>query len=80
MIRALLTALLLVNLPLDATAKPTISVTTRHYIVQGDTPTEIRHQIQLKGPVGKNGRRFHAYTNWNISWEKNIPFAPTNKR
>jgi predicted secreted Zn-dependent protease len=39
------------------------------YIVQGDSTEEIRTSLDRLGPLDPNtGRRFDAYTRWNLEW------------
>ncbi len=49
-------------------AEPAISIETRYYPVSGANSTEIWQSIQRRGPLGKDGKRYHAYTKWNINW------------
>jgi predicted secreted Zn-dependent protease len=51
-----------------AQAEPRISIDLQHYSIQGGDRSSIRREIASKGPVGKNGKRYHAYTQWNIEW------------
>jgi predicted secreted Zn-dependent protease len=42
--------------------------TVGHYPISGASDTELRREMNAKGPSGSGGRRFDAYTRWNISW------------
>ena len=49
-------------------AIPEVSINTQYYPVTGFNSTQIRQSIQQSGPIGKDGRRYHANTNWKLSW------------
>ena len=49
-------------------AAPSISVHTRYYPVYGADSPAILKSILQNGPVGKDGKRYHAYTQWDIRW------------
>jgi predicted secreted Zn-dependent protease len=59
----------------EATATPTITsdqtipnATMVYYDVTGATAQEVRTQLNLLGPLSKDGRRYDAMTEWFISW------------
>lgn len=49
-------------------ALPKISIDTRYYPVSGHNAASIRSSIAQNGPLGSNNQRFHAHTNWDLSW------------
>ena len=51
-----------------ANASSAISIQTSFYAVSGNDSSSIHRSIQLNGPVGKNGKRYHAVTKWNTQW------------
>jgi len=63
---------------LNALYAAEIQVTTRHYQVQGNDSASIRNNINRLGPTGKSGKRFHAYTQWNIRW--NYRWVESNRQ
>lgn len=64
--RALLLLSLLISC--SALARPKISIDTHYYPVDGYDGASIRKSIEQKGPLGSNSQRFHAHTNWDLSW------------
>lgn len=38
------------------------------YDVQGTSAREILKSLNDRGPVGKDGVRYHAYTSWHVRW------------
>ena len=53
---------------LGVQAAPRVTVDLQHYLIKAKDAATIRSQIEKLGPVGKNGRRYHAYTQWKIEW------------
>lgn len=49
-------------------AEPSIDIRTRFYTVSGTDSASIHRSIQRNGPIGNDGRRYHAYTQWKIDW------------
>lgn len=49
-------------------AAPEVERENQFYGVTGIAPSEIRASLERSGPVGRNGRRFHASTRWNVEW------------
>ncbi|NLC59821.1 MAG: DUF922 domain-containing Zn-dependent protease [Gammaproteobacteria bacterium] len=43
-------------------------VTVDYYDVHGDTLLEVARWMDRNGPAGDDGRRFHGYTRWQVSW------------
>ena len=44
------------------------SLEIEYYEVHGNSAQEVREWMDRNGPVGKDGRRFHGYTKWNVRW------------
>lgn len=38
------------------------------YLIEGASETALRNEMNAKGPVSKDGRRYHAVTRWDIGW------------
>ncbi len=51
-----------------ALAEPSINIVTRFYALPGTDAAALRQNILRLGPLGKNGKRYHAYTQWNAAW------------
>lgn len=51
-----------------AYAAPAINIQTKYYPVMGNNSKSILQSINSRGPVGKNGKRFHALTKWQVQW------------
>ena len=49
-------------------AEPAISEQVRNYRISGQTALDIRREMNLKGPDGKNGQDFDAHTAWHVDW------------
>jgi predicted secreted Zn-dependent protease len=49
-------------------ALPRISIDTKYYPVYGHDARSIRRSIEKTGPIGSNSQRFHAHTDWDLSW------------
>jgi predicted secreted Zn-dependent protease len=45
----------------------------KEYEIAGQTPEELRAQLDKAGPVDASGARHDAYTHWFVKW--NYPFA-----
>ena len=43
------------------------------YDVEGDTETELRAQLDARGPEDTGGQRHDAYTAWHVTWK--FPFS-----
>lgn len=57
-------------------AEPVISTVTNTYEVTGSSPREMRHSMERNRPTDGSGRRFDAYTKWDLKWTyrwKNVP-------
>ena len=54
--------------PLSVSAEPSININTGYYSVSGMDSHSIQQSVQQNGPVGHNGQRFHAYTEWKLKW------------
>ncbi len=61
--------LVLFSLPLAASAGTETRVNNVNYMVEGKTAEEIWTDILAKTPVHQNGKRYAAYTKWNVSWQ-----------
>ncbi len=56
----------------SALAEPTVSEKIEYYDVTGNTPQEIRQDLNRIGPLTDAGRqRFDAVTNWYVRWRYN---------
>ena len=62
----LLAGLMLPSLPVSA--EPSININTGYYLVSGIDSHSIHQSVLQNGPVGHNGERFHAYTEWKLNW------------
>lgn len=49
-------------------ASPNIRSQVNYYTITGTTASALRQQMNQLGPPGNNGRRFDAYTKWNVAW------------
>jgi len=50
-------------------ARPAMNIRLNYYQIFGSTATELRSQMNQYGPPDpKTGRRFDAYTRWNVRW------------
>lgn len=61
---AALSALLSLTSPAAEIFADAPQVRMQTYAVSGRDLTEVRRDIETRGPVGKDGRRFHALTAW----------------
>jgi predicted secreted Zn-dependent protease len=50
------------------TAAPKIKINTDYYDISGHDSASIRDSIKQNGPVGENGKKYHAYTRWKVDW------------
>jgi len=66
LLRLLLFSLMLS--PLATSAEPSININTGYYPVFGMDARSIHQSILQNGPLGNNGKRFHAYTQWKVDW------------
>jgi predicted secreted Zn-dependent protease len=41
---------------------------TARYTIEGVTPSDLRREMNSKGPADAGGRRFDGYTRWYVSW------------
>ncbi len=46
-----------------------------YYDVVGNSASELRHQMNQKGPLRQGGERFDGHTNWHVAWS--YRFTPT---
>ena len=46
-----------------------------YYDVVGNSASELRHQMNQKGPLRQGGERFDGHTNWHVAWS--YRYAPT---
>jgi predicted secreted Zn-dependent protease len=44
------------------------NVSTQYYEVGGDTPARIWEEMRMRGPTGRDGRRYNARTEWHVRW------------
>ena len=47
---------------------PVVNLKTSYYDITGTDIVGIHKSLQQKGLLAKNGKRYHASTQWNISW------------
>lgn len=45
------------------------------YRIDGNSVRSIRSALDRQGPLGEDGKRYHGYTKWHVSWTFN--YAPT---
>lgn len=64
MTSAALCLLVLLASPGAAASEPEVT----WYDVHGDTLREVGEWMDRHGPAGADGRRFHGYTEWAVSW------------
>jgi len=61
--------LLLPSLPTQAAfPAPVVNVKTNYYTVRGNSPQQLRQQLNQLGPISRTGRRFDGNTKWRIRW------------
>lgn len=41
---------------------------TDYYRIDGNSVPSIRDALDRHGPVGEDGKRYHGYTTWHVSW------------
>jgi len=58
-------------LPLSGIAQVVETEQTEHYVVDALTPLALRHQLTVRGPKDRQGRRFHGMTRSRLSWRYN---------
>lgn len=51
------------------------TVETDFYVIDGNSVRSIRSALEKNGPMGEDGKRYHGYTTWRVSW--NFSYAPT---
>jgi predicted secreted Zn-dependent protease len=51
-----------------ASAEPQVKETIAYYNVAGNTPEELRGELNRIGPFDKDGRQFDAMTRWYVNW------------
>lgn len=49
-------------------AEPVINEGVGYYQIVGNTAQDLRREMDQKGPGGKNGKSFDAYTAWYVNW------------
>lgn len=55
-----------------AVSNPNVTVKTNYYTITGSTAQQLRQQMNQKGHIDPlSGRRYDAYTGWQISWYYN---------
>ncbi len=59
---------LLLLLTTTSIAAPTIIEKTNYYKISGTTADALRAQMNLLGPLDKNGQRNDAKTDWYVNW------------
>ena len=47
---------------------PNIAIQYQYYSISGSTASQLRQQMNQRGPSGPDGRRFDGYTRWNVRW------------
>jgi predicted secreted Zn-dependent protease len=65
----LLLFLVLYSLPPAAVAGTETRVSNVYYMVEGETAEDIWTDVLAKTPVHQNGKRYAAYTKWNVGWQ-----------
>ncbi|WP_431705142.1 DUF922 domain-containing Zn-dependent protease [Geminocystis sp. CENA526] len=66
-----MTVFLTIILNLIAFAKPAINISTNYYNVRGKTVPEIAQSLYNDSPIIYQGKKYHAYTSWNVKWNFN---------
>jgi len=62
--------LLLQSLPTQAAfPAPVVNVKTNYYTIQGNSPQQLRQQLNQLGPISRTGRRFDGNTQWRVRWK-----------
>jgi predicted secreted Zn-dependent protease len=61
----------LAALAAQAAAEPLTRVHTSYYYVAGSSATVLAAQLDQKGPLGEDGRRYPAKTRWDVQWKFN---------
>lgn len=49
-------------------ADPTVKETTKYYKVNGSSAGQVRKNMTAKSPIVFEGKKFDAYTKWDVSW------------
>jgi predicted secreted Zn-dependent protease len=39
-----------------------------YYDIVGNSAGELRHQMNVKGPIGQGGKRVDGHTHWHVAW------------
>ena len=55
----------------QALAEPLTRAHTSFYYVSGSSATVLAAQLDQKGPVGEDGKRYAAKTRWDVQWKFN---------
>lgn len=50
------------------TAAAADAIRTDFYTVDGNSVRSIRAALNANGPLGEDGKRYHGYTKWHVSW------------
>ncbi|MCK5666610.1 MAG: DUF922 domain-containing Zn-dependent protease [Thiotrichaceae bacterium] len=51
-----------------AVAAPAVKIQTSYYSVSGNDSNSLYQSLQQYGPIGENGKRYHAVTRWQANW------------
>ncbi len=54
-----------------AQSEPLTRLHTSYYFVSGSSATLLAAQLDQKGPVGEDGKRYAAKTRWDVQWKFN---------
>jgi len=61
-----------------ATPAKAADVRVVYYDISGNTAKALVHEMEVKGPLDKSGRRFPAYTKWRVSWVFRYEYSPAS--
>ena len=51
-------------------------VSVVYYDISARTGTQLVHEMEAKGPVGPDGKRYPAYTRWHVAWDYQYRSGP----
>lgn len=61
-------AILMVTLVYSAELLASEPLRIEYYDVQGTSGREVLNSMNERGPVGKDGVRYHGFTSWHVKW------------
>ena len=65
---SLIAVWLMYSISSTAHAEPFITIHTNYYPISGNNSALIHQSLSQLGPIGKDGKRYHAQTSWELSW------------